>query len=543
MGGVFRAATDAVIVMDAEGCVVDWNPAAEETFGRRRDDVIGKELAGLVIPGPLRDAHRNALRRYLETGEPSILDRRLELSAVHEDGSEFPIELTVSRVSGVEPPLFVGFIRELAERGIARTENDRLQQRMAFLAQAGLALDSSLELEDTLHRLVQLVVPELAEIAVVDVLENSDSISTAVAAATDPEVARAIETMRRDHPLSLDGAHPVAEVLRTGHPSLQSAMTAGFQRGIAADAEHYELMRTVRYHSAIVVPLVARQHVIGTLSLLRTEGEEPYEESDMALAADLARRSALAIDNARMFEKTRHLARTLQESLLPKEMPAIPGARISGRYRAAAQGQEVGGDFYDAFAFGEGHWGIAIGDVCGKGPEAAALTAFARYTLRALAVASPATVLEELNRSALRHPPLSPDQVLTVLFAVAMLHDDALVVEVAAAGHPPPLVRRASGTVERLSVGGPLIGLVDAPAYSSERVELAPGDALVLYTDGLTDARAPDQILDEGDLVELVQRGSALNGEALTEFLEGSATRGEDPRDDIALLVIELLAS
>jgi len=538
---VFRAALDAVIVMDADGCVRDWNPAAEAVFGRRRADVIGKEVAELVIPGPLRDAHRNALRRYLETGESSILDRRLELSALRGDGAEFPVELTVTQVPGLEPPLFVGFIRELAGRGLAGRENARLQQRMTFLAQAGLALDSSLEFEDTLRRLVELVVPELADIAIVDLLHESGVIGTAVAGAGDPETARALEAIRREHPLTIDGPHPVAQVLRSGRPSLLSAMSPSFQRTIASAPEHFDLMRRLRYKSAIVVPLVARQHVLGTLSLLRTEDEEPYVEDDMALAADLARRAALAIDNARMFEATRELAQTLQQSLLPSKLPEIPGVRITGGYRAAAQGQEVGGDFYDVFTIAAGQWGIAIGDVCGKGPDAAALTAFARYTLRALAVPEPATVLEQLNESALRHAPLVPEQLLTALFAVASAEDQALAIEVATAGHPPPLVRRVAGHVERLGVGGPLIGLTEGSRYRSERVILAPGDTLLLYTDGLTDARAPAAILDERDLVELVERSAGLSGDELIEFLEGSVTRGEDPRDDIALLVVEVL--
>jgi serine phosphatase RsbU (regulator of sigma subunit) len=320
-------------------------------------------------------------------------------------------------------------------------------------------------------------------------------------------------------------------------------MSSDFQRTIAADPEHYELMRALRYHSAIVVPLVARQHVLGTLSLLRTEGAEAYHESDVALVADLARRAALAVDNARMFEGTRELARTLQESLLPRELPNIPGVRFTGRYRAAAQGQEVGGDFYDAFTIGEDRWGISIGDVCGKGPDAAALTAFARYTIRALAVADPVGVLRQLNASALRHPPLGPEQLLTVMFAILTREGGDVVLEIATAGHPPPFVRRSSGTVERLAVGGPLIGLLRSPDYTSERVVLEAGDLLVLYTDGLTDARAPAEILDDHDLAEILGRGSDLSGEELAAFLEASVTRGEDPRDDIALLLVECVGA
>lgn len=539
VGGVFRAALDAVIVMDDAGRVQDWNPAAERIFGRSREEAVGQEVAELVVPGPLREAHRNALQRYLETGESSILDRRVELSAMRSDGSEFPVELAVSRLPGSERRLFVAFIRELSDSRAAEIENRRLQQRMAFLAQAGLVLDRSLEFDETLHQLGELVVPELAEIAVVDLLEDSGTIRTAVATAVDPEWARAVEAMRREHPLSLASPHPVAEVLRTGRPSLQAVMTSGFQRTIAAGTEHYELMRRLRYHSAIVVPLVARQHVLGTLSLLRTEGSEAYTESDMALPADLARRAALAIDNARLFEATSELARTLQQSLLPGELPDIPGTRVAGRYRAAAQGQEVGGDFYDLFTIGPGRWGIAIGDVCGKGPDAASLTAFARYTIRALAVADPVDVLRRLNDSALRGPALIPEQLFTVLFAVASVCGEGLAIEVASAGHPPPLVRRADGRVERVPVSGPLIGLTASPEFVRAQVVLRSGDLLLLYTDGLTDARAPDEILGDDELAAMLERTSRLSGDQLTEFLEASVTRGQDPRDDIALLVIE----
>jgi serine phosphatase RsbU (regulator of sigma subunit) len=363
-----------------------------------------------------------------------------------------------------------------------------------------------------------------------------------VAAAADPADARALEAMRREHPLSLDGNHPVAEVLRSARASLLGVMSHEFQREIAEGPEHFALMRTLGYHSAIVVPLIARQRALGTLSLLRLEGSDPYEERDLVLAEELGRRAALAVDNARLFEATSDLARTLQQSLLPRQLPEIPGVRITGRYRAAAQGQEVGGDFYDLFTIEDGCWGVAIGDVCGKGPEAAALTSLARYTIRALAGRDPAAVLGLLNQSVMREAPVPADRLVTVLFAVAERSGDHLLVRFAAAGHPPPLALRADGTVERLSVSGPLVGLVTRPEYETDSVALAAGDAVLLYTDGLTDARAPERILDEHQLGELLERAGERRGEELTRFLEAEVTCGQDPRDDIAMLVIERVA-
>ena len=538
-GGVFNAALDAVIVIDADGLVTDWNPAATQLFGYTRDETIGEELAALVIPGPLRSAHRNALARHVSTGESTILDRRIELSALRRDGSELAVELAITRVPHTDPPLFAGFVRPITDRDAVSRENARLQQRLAFLAQAWIALDDSLGYHETLKRLVAFTVPELAQLSLIDLVDDERRIGTAVAAAEDPERAREVEAMRSAHPLPVTSDHPVARVLRSRQPLLLPEMTSEFLRGIAEGTEHFELMRRLRYHSAIVVPLVARERAIGTLSLLRLGGATSYDHDDLVLAQQLARRAALTVDNARLFESTRRVARTLQDNLLPDTLPDIPGVQLTARYRAAEQAQEVGGDFYDAFAIGEDAWGVAIGDVCGKGPEAAALTALARYTIRALADANPAAVLRRLNEALVRDRGLVRDRFLTALFVVVRPGAVGVELEIAAGGHPAPVVRRLNGTVDYVQVSGPLIGVGTAVEYRSARVELGPGDSLLLYTDGLTDARAPARVLSERDIGELLARAEGLNGDRLAAFVEDAATRGEDPRDDIALLVIE----
>ena len=524
--------------MDAGGVVRDWNPAAEHIFGYSRDRAIGRTVAELVIPVPLRPAHRNALGRYLESGESTVLDRRLEVAALRSDGSEFSVEITVTRLADLEPPLFAGFVRDLSEREVIRLE--RVQQRMTFLARAGLVLDRSLDYDETLQGLAALTVPELAQLTVIDLLEDAGSIRTAVACAPEPQHARAVEAIRRDHPLDLASAHPVAAVLRSGEPMLVPSMEIEYQREIATGDEHFELMRRLRYHSAIVVPLVARQRVLGTLSLLRMEGARSYDQDDLALAEDLARRAALAVDNARLFQSTQQLARTLQESLLPQALPQIPGIHMVGRYRAAAQGQDVGGDFYDAFAIGENRWGIVIGDVCGKGAQAAALTALARYTIRALADRDAATVLGLLNDAVTRDQDFVRERFLTALMIVASADAGHLHLEMAAAGHPAPLVLRRDATVEKLSVSGPLIGVSHEAEYLSRNAVLHPGDTMLLYTDGLTDARAPARILTDSDLAEILVAAHGMGAERLAAFIEEQAIAGEDPRDDIAILVIEL---
>jgi PAS domain S-box-containing protein len=538
-GDVFRASLDAVVIMDAQGLVRDWNPAAERTFGHTRAEALGREVAELIIPGPLRHAHRNGLRRHVETGDAAMLDRRLELSALRQDGSEFPIELKITRLSGTDEPMFVGFLRELADRGFSRRENVGLQKRMAFLAQVGLMLDSSLDYGQTLRSLADMTVPELAQLTIIDLVDGDGSIAPAVAASIDPAYARALEEVRRSHPLDMSGPHPVAGVLRTGESALLPEMGHAFLRQVASGEEHLNLIEQLGYHSAIVVPLVARQHVIGTLSLLRMRDAESFAEDDLVLAEELARRAAIVVDNARLYESSRRLAGTLQASLLPRRLPDIIGVTMAARYRPALEGQEVGGDFYDAFQIEENRWAIAIGDVCGKGAEAAALTALGRYTIRALAEHDATVVLERLNEAVIRDRDVTERRFLTVLLANLTVQPDRLELEIAAAGHPPPLILRADGSVEPVAVAGTLLGVASQVSFESQQVSLHPGDAILLYTDGLTDARAPGRFMSDAELAELLARGHGLNVEQLAEFIEDGATSGAAPRDDIAILVVQ----
>lgn len=530
------------MVIDELGLITDWNPAAEELLGYSYAVAVGCEIAELIIPAALRDAHRNGLRRFVETGESRILGRRLELPALRQDGSELTVELSIAKLPGAEVPMFAGFLRALSADEDRDHNSARMQERLSFLAQAGLVLDDSLDYNRTLRGLADLTVPDLAHLTVIDLLgERGGSVEMAVAACRDPERAREVERVRSVSRLPVSSSHPVGTVLRTGRSMLLSSMSLEFLGGIAQTPEHLELMRKMGYHSAVVVPLVARGRTLGALSLLRMEDGIPYGSDDLALAEELARRAALAVDNARLFESTRDLARTLQRSLLPHALPDIPGLRISARYRAAERGHEVGGDFYDAFAIDERRWGITIGDVCGKGAEAAALTALARYTIRAFADRDPGRVLTRLNQAVIREQEVLEGRFLTCLFAVAWFEGQELHLELAVGGHPAPLVMRDAGTTERVSASGPLIGLLGGAQFPTARVVLRPGDTLLLYTDGLTDAHAPERILSESDLLELLSAAHGLHGDRLAEHIERAATLGQAARDDIALLVVEPL--
>ena len=235
-----------------------------------------------------------------------------------------------------------------------------------------------------------------------------------------------------------------------------------------------------------------------------------------------------------------HIAHTLQTSLLPSALPAIPGVESAARFRPAQSGQEVGGDFYDLFENDRGSWEIVVGDVCGKGPEAAALTALARYTLRAVAVQerSPSEILTQLNEALLKQG----SEFCTAAYARLDRDETGARVTVSAAGHPLPLLLRADGTVETLGRPGLLLGLEHDPNLVDHTRELQPGDALMLYTDGLTDAYAPDRTLAPDDLARLLAACAGRPASEIVDRVQHAALDDDSrqPRDDIALVVVRL---
>jgi serine phosphatase RsbU (regulator of sigma subunit) len=246
------------------------------------------------------------------------------------------------------------------------------------------------------------------------------------------------------------------------------------------------------------------------------------------------------VDSARLHRQRSAIARTLQQSLLPPLLPEIAGIETAALYRAAGEGTDVGGDFYDLFSVAEDEWIAVIGDVCGKGAEAAAVTALARYTIRTAAVRrrSPAAILRWLNDAMLRQ------QLDGRFCTIACVHLDMARPEiratVACGGHPPALLRRADGTIEEIGPAGTLLGLVADPQLQDERIGLAAGDVLVLYTDGITEARAPDRVLEQAALHGALCGVQPPTAQRIVEQLAALAVgkEGTPPRDDIAVLAL-----
>jgi PAS domain S-box-containing protein len=857
-GAVLESALDCVITMNHEGLIVEFNPAAERTFGYRRADAVGNALADLIIPPPMRAQHAEGMKLYLETGESKILGKRLELTGMRADGSEFPVELSVTRIGVQEPPMFAGHLRDLTARrereesvqrlaaivehsndavvavmaggeimawnpaaerlygytaeeaigqnisitvppdrldeveslvsaadagsgvqnyetvrmrkdgslfdisltlsplrdqngaligtaGIVRDvsvqkeaererlrllDNERaarrraeeLERRATFIAEAAPVLDSSLDFEVVVRNLVKLAVPNLADWCAIHMAGPEESIELLAVGHSDPSKEQLAWELDRRYPTHFDQPDGVPTVLRTGESQLMSQIPAELLESGAQDEEHLEIIRGLGLESAMVVPLRARGQTFGALTFVSAESKRIYDEDDLELAIELskqaslaidnarlhgdlearreeleflasasaaldrsldleqtlqrvadlsvpyladgcmvdlldesgtirriasaaadpstrpilkrlqshelelegehpiatavrtgklqvidqvtdelrqdwavddsyledvrawpgraavvapmrargrmlgaialasfsdrrftpqtiatieelARRAAVAVDNARLYGERSYIASRLQQSLLPPHLPDVPGLEIAARFRPAGEAYDVGGDFYDIFETGLGSWAIALGDVCGKGPDAAALTSLARHTLRATAIRAeqaPEHILGVLNDLLLAEAP--SQQFLTVTYADLRIADSSTEATIASAGHPLPLLLRADGQLEQVGVPGTLLGVVPDPELESTKTELLPGDTLVFYTDGVTEARTQNGMFGADGLRSAVAACAGCDAAEFAERIERALldSQIDRPRDDIAIVIVQI---
>jgi PAS domain S-box-containing protein len=533
---ILAAIPDAVTVQRADGRLVYANSAAVRLLGHESADSLLAVDPLSLVPSDLH-------------GEDGAVIPLSELPGRHALAGKQPAPMIVrwrpapgarARWSRLQAqplrgrdgtPLAVNVIEDITELKEAETT-----QRL--LAEAGRVLAGSLDYEETLQRVARLAVPDLADWCMVDLVENERLVRVAVGHAdpADGDLADALTGARID-PRGRTGA---AAAVRSGRPVLREdadfAFVADADPGGGRDG-------WAGVTSAVAVPMTVRGQRLGAMTFATDGTERRLEPPDVRVAEELAGRAAMAVDSARVHRQRSAIARTLQSSLLPPVLPDVPGFETGALYRAAGEGTDVGGDFYDLFSISEHDWFAVIGDVCGKGAEAAAVTALARYTIRATAVRrrSPAAILRWLN-DAMRRQDLG-GRFCTIACVHLDLARPAIRATVACGGHPPPLLRRAGGDVCELGAPGTLLGLVDGVQVEDRHRDLQPGDALVLYTDGVTEARAPDRVLDAGDLRAALAAAPPAPAQRIVERLAAVAVgnEGAAPRDDIAMLALRVL--
>jgi serine phosphatase RsbU (regulator of sigma subunit)/anti-sigma regulatory factor (Ser/Thr protein kinase) len=359
----------------------------------------------------------------------------------------------------------------------------------------------------------------------------------------DPEKVKWAREIQERYPPDLDAPTGVPNVLRTGQSELYKEVPWDLLVKAAVDDEHLELIRQLQLHSIMVVPMVARGRTLGAISFVGAESGRTYDETDLALAEELARRAAMAVDNARLYTELSGIADTLQAELLPTEIPDIPGVEVAVRYRAAGELNRVGGDFYDVFGRGTNEWAVVIGDVSGKGAPAAAVTALARYTLRTAAgnAATPSEALDALNEALLERR--RDQEFCSVALAFLSLRNGGLDVKLALGGHPPAMVRRGDGSLDLVGTPGLLMGFARNPPLTDDDFRLEPGDTIVMFTDGVTDAADDGARFGDARLEQLTRDlKPGLPASSIAETIEEAAVVFADfhPQDDMALVVVQV---
>ncbi|MGK2958676.1 MAG: SpoIIE family protein phosphatase [Acidimicrobiales bacterium] len=408
------------------------------------------------------------------------------------------------------------------------------RERLSLLAEASRLLASSLDDEATLAAVAKLVVPEVADVCLAYV-QRDEGLFLVGAAHTDPAQMRMLEARVRSGEL-----HPLEElehVARTGEPVVYLGSGVGAP-GLGTDALTTDRRRSAR----LAVPLRVKERNLGVLSLAMAQSGRSFRSTDLEWVGDLATRVAGAVDNARLYRERATVAHNLQRSLLPPSLPIIAGFEIAARYHPVGDGSLVGGDFYDVFTMREGQWGVVMGDASGKGVDAASLTSLARHTVRVAGrrESSPSKVLEILNQAIIDAD--VDERFCTIVHAWVEITEQSAKVRFSLGGHPSPLLVRADGRVEPVGRWGSAIGLFPDPELADDEIELFPGDALVLYTDGLTEARSPQGVWGHGLLEVAIEQSKGLDATAMAVMVEQAILSFEEdqPRDDIGLLVLRM---
>lgn len=420
------------------------------------------------------------------------------------------------------------------DRARLAAEQERATSRATFFAGAARSLADADDLTETLDRLADLAIEALGEICLVDLVDEEGNGVRRVAKHRDPARQPLVDRLRDEYPPDPGGVHPAAEVLRSGTTRWSDHMSEAFLRVTTRDAGHLALTNELGFRSYATVPIVGSREVLGTLTTVSCS--RPLRPDDVSLAEQLARQVAGLVDSARRFDAAARTSRVLQASLLPRDLPSVPGLSVDTRYLPGTRALEVGGDFYDVYRLPSGTLGFAIGDVAGHDRTAAAMMGHLRTAGRALAAqsGSPGGLVDALRAS---WELLGFDRIATAVFG--QLHPATGELALAAAGHYPPLHKQEHEATYLPVTPGPPLGVPGGAATQWEGV-LEPTAVLLLYTDGAIDERLAGSETSMALLADLVAAAPS-DPAAICERTVGSLP--EDRADDVALLAIRLTAT
>src|ERR1700728_4456851 len=543
----------ALFLLEQDSTIRRANDRAAALLGFPAGYATGKPLTSFVDL-PFRAALQTQLAAVARTGA----DRKANCRVLTSTG---PLDATLT-AAAVElpgdPPLFMVTVapvgadsadagpREAADVAATAPIEDTTDPAITAMtkrldmvtAVTRLLLDNSTFSEAvTLQRCARLLAGELADWVIIDIERGGQLRRQFAAGQRDGQADKLVRALRSVDP---DPESAPWQVHSTGKPVLLAHPDAPSVLGTGPGGT--PLLMTLGATSLICVPISDVSTGYGALTLARQAAKGPCSIADLGLAEDLGQHLANAIRVDRMFRRKSEAAESLQASLMPASLPTVPWLEFAAAYIGAMQWSETSGDFYDVFPASDG-WAIAIGDVCGKGQDAAAMTAAARHSIRALAHVhdAPADVLTAVNQVLLAGD--YGERFVTASLAFLRQHDGRVLVRLGGCGHPGPAVVRADGRVEILEGDGMPLGLFDGSEASKLELELRAGDLLFFYTDGVTEARSADLAFFEDRLAGAprpVARGSGAETvhavqELVTTFSDG------DLRDDVTMLAVRVI--
>ncbi|MER6033920.1 SpoIIE family protein phosphatase [Streptomyces sp. NPDC001835] len=531
--------------VDEQGRIVAVNPRALHLLGRSAQEMIGQDAHDLLHRGPQGQrlpAAQCGMREAFHSGDPA--HGPIDYFA-HADGSLLAISWMITPYDiGDDASGTLVVFHPLESTHLADTHPEQASEtltdleRLALLAETTTQLTSTLDVDEALRRLLGLVLPRLADWAVIDLITERDEVwRTAVVQADGGTLIHHTELQGPMPPVPESSPMPLSRALRGVASTLAGPETyhVAPDSGIAVEQRH--LFDATGIRSAAIAPIRSTRDVLGALTLGRAAQPDDFTVADLTLLEDIGRRAGLALDNARLYQRQRAIAETMQNHLLP-QMPRVPGLQMTVRYLPAPDASQVGGDWYDAFALSDGATALAIGDVVGHDLEAAAGMAQLRNMLRAYAWSQqkpPSRIVDRLDEAIM---PITDVAMATLIFArLTLAEDGRWELSWTNAGHPPPLLITHDGLTEFLTDGhGILLGTGTGAKRPDATITLPPDSTLLLYTDGLIEA--PGRTLDEG-LGELRQHAAALAHRSLTSFTDQLLRRVRPPGlDDVALLAL-----
>jgi serine phosphatase RsbU (regulator of sigma subunit) len=531
---LFDHASEGVTVQDRSGRLIYANDEAARLLGMGSGAELLKTPPGALLSGfdmidrsgapltpdglPGRKVMAGApvaeaVLGYRKHGSPRVRWSRVRASPIRNDAGEVILVLN--------------FFNDIT----GQFRRDEIRELLYGVYEA---LGSSLDRDENLHALARALVPRMGSWCAVHLLESSLLIPVAMAY-PDDETASTLVDLAPSSPISLDETRIQARVARTAKPEILEISEGTLERARSRlSPETIALFRRLELNSVACVPIAVGRRVIGTLSLARGNPDPILDEADLDVLGAVADRAAAALENAGLYQQQREIAESLQAVLTPKTLPTIPGVEIAARYRPVSLVGHVGGDFYDVFPTLDGRTALLVGDIAGKGIEAAAAVGLARYTLRSTVALDPKpeTVMTRINESLLEE-----GQMCTLAYALIEDHGDRFRIGVTLAGHPPPILFTIDGAMERLGTPCPPAGVLPDISPVEEERWLEPGDMIVLYTDGFAmPGLAPPESVELAMTRSDAEDPESLLDQMLKALWDDLPPSGQ--RDDIAMLAL-----